>query len=82
MHFTRYKGDFFTTYFRAAIERRVLNLPEIEPLDMERLRRPLGPGYDNAMPDPMKDPNWDLYPRVKDCDLSRDNCVWITGCNL
>ena len=66
----------FSTSFRAAIERRVLNLPDIEPLDLEKLGKPLGPGYDNEMPDQhaQPHPDFNLFGRKKDCDLSKDQC--------
>ena len=71
----------FSTSFRAAIERRVLNLPDIEPLDIEKLGKPLGPGYDNEMKDqnanPDKTGQWDLFGRKEDCDLSKDQCQSI-----
>ena len=54
----------------------MLNLPDIEPLDFEKLGKPLGPGYDNFMPDPYIPPvkAWDLYGRKNDCNLLRDTC--------
>ena len=66
----------YLTSFRAAIERRVLNLPDIEPLDIEKLGKPLGPGYDNEMEDQnaQPDPDYKLFGRKEDCDLSKDQC--------
>ena len=70
---------YYLTSFRAAIERRVLNLPDIEPLDLEQLGKPLGPGYDNEMEDQnaQPDPDYKLFGRKEDCDLSKDQCQSI-----
>ena len=70
---------YYLTSFRAAIERRVLNLPDIEPLDLEQLGKPLGPGYDNEMEDQNANPDkqYDLFGRKEDCDLSKDQCQSI-----
>ena len=75
-----FKGNFIyysyshpTCCFRAALERRVLGLPEFEPLDPGRMERPLGPayGFGGIIG---KDDIGDIAGRVEDCDLSKDNC--------
>ena len=60
-----------------------MNLPDIEPLDFEKLGKPLGPGYDNFMKDPHPTnpaEEWDLYGRKNDCNLLRDTCQIKESC--
>ena len=93
-----FKGNFIyysyshpTCCFRAALERRVLGLPEFEPLDPGRMERPLGPayGFGGIIG---KDDIGDIAGRVEDCDLSKDTCQmpghpvhpsldWTDDCN-
>ena len=62
-----------TCCFRAALERRVLGLPEFEPLDPGRMERPLGPAYGFGE-FIGEDIHGKIAGRVEDCDLSKDNC--------
>ena len=60
------------TCFRAALERKVLELPDFEPLDPERMGQSLGSAYENEI---IREQGivW-LVGRKQDCDLSRENC--------
>ena len=62
-----------TCCFRAALERRVLGLPEFEPLDPGRMERPLGPAYGFGE-FIGEDIHGKIAGRVEDCDLSKDTC--------
>ena len=53
---------------RAAIERRVVGLADLQLLDADRLGQPLGPGY---TPPPTED---QVARRMDNCDLSRETC--------
>ena len=52
--------------YRAAMEMRVLGIPEFESLDLEKMEQSLGPAYDNQIRN--------YVGRVKDCNLSKDDC--------
>ena len=51
----------------------MLGLPEFEPLDPDRMERPLGPAYGFGQI-VGKDGKFNISGRVEDCDLSKDNC--------
>ena len=60
------------TCFRAALERKVLELPDFEPLDPERMGQSLGPTYEIEI---IREQGIvSLVGRKQGCDLSRENC--------
>ena len=51
-----------------------MGLPEFEPLDPDRMERPLGPAYGFGQIIGKDGQGYNITGRVEDCDLSKDNC--------
>ena len=52
----------------------MLGLPDLKPLDPDRMERPLGPAYGFGQIVGNDEWGYNITGRVEDCDLSKDNC--------
>ena len=51
-----------------------MGLPDLKPLDPDRMERPLGPAYGFGQIVGNDEWGYNITGRVEDCDLSKDNC--------